>query len=445
MEEEILAAGASVISDRKEARLESYLGSCVGVTIVDKEGGVGGMLHLLLPEPSGADVDFEPDIYATTGVPRFLELLFGRGALKDRAVACIAGGALVGQTFDADPSMDIGGQTAEAVQGCLEKNGIFVEKSETGGLFNRKMVLDLRSLSTTIEPIWQTEDSADANVEKEVNFNIERAIEAVKPIPQVALKIMRMIERDDYTMSEVGKEIRQDQVISGKVLNFCNSAVMGFRDKIDSIDRAVVVLGEKRLLEMVISASVESSFAQSAHGYSLCKGGIYQHALGTAMIAQEIAAFSGKAAKDIAYTAGLLHDIGKIPLDQFMAVNAPLFYRKIQREGIELCEIEKMRFGIDHAQAGKLLGAKWDLPRNLIDVIANHHCPEKSEEDEELVTVVHIADLLMSRFQVRHELDFIDTERLAQRLARIGLSTEQYPVLVDRIPRNIFRTGSSST
>jgi putative nucleotidyltransferase with HDIG domain len=216
---------------------------------------------------------------------------------------------------------------------------------------------------------------------------------------------------------------------------------MGLKTVVDSIDRALILIGEKRLLRLVVTASVKSLFPQSCQGYSLCKGGIFHHAVGTAMIAQELAAFTGKAAPDIAYTAGLLHDIGKIPLDQVMAANAPFFYKYTQEKGAELCEAERLKFGIDHTEAGMRLGKLWALPNNLINVIASHHQPEASTEDEELVTIVYLADLLMSKFQPHHELEQLDTEKLSDRLNRLGLNADHFPILIDRIPRNIFQSS----
>ena len=231
-------------------------------------------------------------------------------------------------------------------------------------------------------------------------------------------------------------------MISGSVLNLCNYAIMRLKTVVDSIDRALILVGEKRLLKLVVTASVKSLFPQSSQGYSLCKGGIFQHAIGTALIAQELAVFAKKAAPDIAYTAGLLHDIGKIPLDQVMAANTPFFYRYTQEKGGELCEAEKLKFGIDHTDAGRQLGDTWTLPQNLINVIAHHHNPEAATEDEELVTIVYLADLLMSKFQAHHELEQIDTEKLIHRLNRLGLNPDHLPILIDLIPKNIFQSAS---
>jgi putative nucleotidyltransferase with HDIG domain len=442
MKKQIVTSGTSVVAKQKQESLEAFLGTCVGVTLVDRQADVGGLLHLLLAEPTGSDQHFDSENYATIGMPHFLNKLIDAGASKENLEACVAGGSLIGPVSDMDLSLDIGGRTAEIVQVYLKDQGIPIIESETGGYSGRKMSLDLYRWDTTIEPAWQVERPSMSPFQTDIVFNIDEAIQRVKPIPQVALKVIRMIHQDDYTMKEIGSEIRRDQVISGRVLNLCNSAIMGLKTVVDSIDRALILVGEKRLLQLVITASVKSLFPQSSQGYSLCKGGIFHHAVGTAMIAQELAAFTGRAAPDIAYTAGLLHDVGKIPLDQVMAANAPFFYRCTQEKGGELCETERLKFGVDHTEAGMQLGKLWTLPNNLINVIANHHQPEASIGDEELVTIVYLADLLMSKFQAHHELEQINTDKLSARLNRLGLNADHFPILIDRIPKNIFQTSS---
>ena len=444
MKKQIVPSGKSSIGSKGKTILEAYLGSCVGVTLVDRRAEVGGLLHLLLAEAPEPDRHFNPENYATSGMPHFLNKLTDAGASKENLEACVAGGALIGPVSDTDLFLDIGGRIAENVQSFLEKHKIPFIKTETGGYAGRKMSLDLYHFETSIEPSWQI-DNPFANLSQtDIVFDIDEAIHQVRPIPQVALKIIRMLHKDDYAIKEVGSEIRRDQIISGKVLTLCNSTAMGLKTVVDSIDRALVLVGEKRLLKLVVTASVQSLFSQSCQGYSLCKGGIFYHAVGTAMVAQRLAEITGRAAPDVAYTAGLLHDIGKIPLDQVMASNAPFFYRYIQEKGAELCEAERLKFGIDHTETGMRLGKLWKLPDNLIHVIANHHRPETSTEDEELVTIVYLADLLMSKFQPHHELEQLEMEKLPERLNRLGLNAGDFPTLIDRIPKNIFQSSSVS-
>ncbi len=434
-----MPSGTYVVSSKKDEILEAYLGTCVGVSLCDRTAEVGGLIHLLLPEPTGVAKPWQAECYATTGFPLFIQALCEAGAQTSRLEACIAGGALVGPVTGESFELDIGGRTTEIVQKILREKAIQVSKTETGGYFTCRLSLDLGTWESKINPIGDHFAPAEKDFKKPTSSEIDRCVHAVLPIPQVALKVLRMI-RDSYcSMQDVAEEVRQDQVISAGVIRLCNSAFTAPRTKVDSIDRALVLLGEKMLLQIVVSAALKKFFSDSGKGYALCKGGLFQHALVVAMVAEELAGFTGKASPDIAYTAGLLHDIGKVVLDQYVASAYPFFYRRTQVEGIELCRAETDLFGVTHPEVGARLSESWSLPENLIDTIRYHHVPEQATIQPELTHLVYLADLLMSRFQVGHDLERLNTDALALSLQAVGLSPSEFPVIVDLIPRKIFR------
>ena len=435
---QIVASGKFFISNKRELILEAHLGTCVGVTLCDCEAELGGLSHFLLPEPTGLDKPLKAGIYATTGLPLFIKALCDTGAKRQRLSATIAGGALMGPLSREDLELDIGGRTAEVVQRILREERISIRKAETGGYCSCVLSLDLHTLQSAIRPIDNNIFSSPGYFKKPTSREISHAISLIRPIPQITLKVTRMIHDGNYSMQQVAREIKQDQIISAKVIKICNSSFMGLKKKIDSIDRALVILGEKLLLQLVVSASLELYFSESMQGYSLCKGGLFQHSLGTAMIAEELAKFTSRAPSDIAYTAGLLHDIGKVVLDQYISSVYPYFYRRTQIDGIELCETENERLGITHPEAGGLLAEYWSLPENLTDTIKHHHYPEKATVDPDLTHLVYLADLLMSRFQVGQELECINMDKLSLRLQRVGLSPSHLPLIVDLIPQKIF-------
>jgi len=352
--------------------------------------------------------------------------------------ACIAGGALVGPLSKRDLDLDIGGRTEEIVQTILMTEGIPVDHAETGGNFSCRLSFDMQTFSSTIHPVIPREATESDTPTKPMPDNLTTLFSQVRPIPQIALKILRLINDQNYTIHEISREIKQDQVISAGIIRLCNSTFIGINKRIDSIDRALVLLGEKRLLQMVVSTSLEGYFADSSHGYSLCKGGLFKHALGVALTAEALAAFTGRASSKIAYTSGLLHDIGKVILDQYMTTAHPFFYRRTQIDTIDLCHAEKEKFGKSHAEIGGLLAENWSLPDNLVDVIRFHHYPENANVDTELTHIIYLADLLMSRFQVGQELECLNTDQLSSRLKKLGLSNSQLPILVDLIPQQIF-------
>ena len=434
-----VASGSYVVNGKTPQILEAHLGTCVGVTLCDQHANVGGLIHLLLPEPTGMQKDWQPGLYAATGLPLFLQALSDAGASKDNLKAFVAGGALIGPLSEKDLNLNIGGRTTEIVEEILHREGIPISKSETGGYFSCRLTLNTETWESHIEPAGiSTAPSEKTDFQKPAFEQIEDAVERVRPIPQIALKIIRMIHDDNFSMKHIAEEVRLDQIISAKVIRLCNSAFFGIRVKVDTLDRALVMIGEKKLMQLVISASLEDFFPETEQGYSLCKGGLYRHALGTAMVSERLAEVTGKAPGGLAYTAGLLHDIGKVVLDQYLAPAYPLFYRRTQIDGNNLIEIESDVLGITHTEAGGKLAERWSLPETLGDVIRYHHHPEQACDSPELTHLIYLADLLMSRFAVGNELERLNTNQLTSRLQKIDLRPEQFPMIVESIPDQIL-------
>jgi putative nucleotidyltransferase with HDIG domain len=440
-----VAAGSFSVSRTEPLILQSFLGTCVGVALFDEEAQVGGLIHLLLPEPISRTDSIQPEKYASTGFPLFLEALCNQGASKSRLKAFIAGGALVGPVKGRDLHLDIGGRTVETVLNYLKKENIKVEKSETGGFFTCCISLNMQNWRCSIEPAPIDMDSTNGEIHLSSAAEIEFAMESIQPIPQVALKILRLIDNKEYEIKALAEEIRKDQVISARTLKLCNSVAFAGSNKVESLDQALVLLGLRLLVKLVISVSVNEFFSYSNLGYSLCKGGLYHHAVGTAIIAEKLADYTGSVDPGLAYTAGLLHDIGKVVLDQSIASAYPLFYRKLLEEENNFSETEKEILGIDHTQVGSKLARKWSFPESLSDIIRNHHEPENAVRHFELAHVVYLADLLMSRFHSGLELERLNTEALAPRMEAIGLSIDKFADMVDLIPVGVFVSSPEMT
>jgi putative nucleotidyltransferase with HDIG domain len=233
--------------------------------------------------------------------------------------------------------------------------------------------------------------------------------------------------------------------LCARTLKLANSVMFASRNPIESIDHALMYLGVNLLMKFVIAAAVEDFFSQSASGYSLCKGGLYHHAVGTAVVSEKLAKVTATAKPGLAYTAGLLHDIGKVVLDQFVAGAAPLFYRRlIEDKAADFIQAEQSLFGTTHSEAGYHLARRWTFPDSLADVIRHHHRPEQGLRNRELNHIVFLANLIMSKFHAGLELEKQDTGDLAPRLEAIGLSVGQFPQIVDMIPLAVFEAEPAS-
>lgn len=436
-----VAAGSFFVSKKEKKILQAFLGTCVGVALYDAATGVGGLIHILLPEPVSLGETPFPEKYAATGFPLFLQALYDAGASKKTLTAVIAGGALMGPIDERDLSLDIGGRSVDIVRRLLDQEGIPIEKSETGGFFTCCLDLNLATGDIQIQPAGFDRYDETLTVAIPSKKEIDLALNRLKPIPQVALKILRMMGRDDYDIQDIADEVRKDQVISAKTLQLCNSAMFSTKRKIDTLDHALLLIGRDQLVKLVISASVRKLFEPDTQGYSLCKGGLYHHALGTAIVAEKLAQITGRVLPGLAYTAGLLHDIGKIVLDQHVSSAFPLFYRTVSQENRSFIAAEQKILGTDHTRAGYDLALKWDFPDSLIAAIRFHHAPEKDTEHRELTHILYISDLLMGRFHAGLEFEHSVGKNLPEKMAEIGFSIDQLPGLVDTLPKELFSTS----
>jgi putative nucleotidyltransferase with HDIG domain len=194
----------------------------------------------------------------------------------------------------------------------------------------------------------------------------------------------------------------------------------------------------------VVTAAISGLYQSSQAGYSLCKGGLFHHAVGTATIAEKIAAVTGLVEPALAYTGGLLHDIGKVVLDQYLATAFPLFYRQAQDNGTSFMATEKEIFGMTHCDTGFHLGQNWSFPDSLATVIRHHHYPEAATDYSRLTHIVYLADLLMSRFHTGLEIERINTGALAKRLETLNLPLSRFHEIVDLIPSSVFETENGT-
>jgi putative nucleotidyltransferase with HDIG domain len=440
-----ISAGSFHVASLEPVVLEAYLGTCVGVALFDPDAGVGGLAHFLLPEPVSLDHAWQPEKYAASGMPIFLEALYKAGARPTGLRATLAGGALVGPVDDMDLNLDIGGRTAETAERILRAEGIRIEHVETGGFFACCIRMDLQDGTCRIEPSGVAGVDAARAVRLPAQGEIDRAVERLQPVPQAALKIMRLIDEEEYDTRILSAELRRDQVLSARTLQLANSVMFATRSRIESIDHALMFLGVNLFMKFVVTAAVEAFYAQSESGYSLVRGGLYHHAAGTGLVTECLARLTHTAKPGQAYAAGLLHDIGKVVLDQFVAGAAPLFYRRlIEEKAPDFTQAEQAVFGTTHTEVGHRLAQRWGFPESLAEAIHCHHCPEQGDAHVELDHLVFLANLIMARFHCGLELEAQGGGRLAPRLEAIGLAIDRLPAIIDSIPLTVFEPAPAA-
>jgi len=420
----------------------AYLGTCLGVVLYDQTHKIGGMIHILLPEPLGTMEAEFPEKYASTGIPILLDKLLSLGSSPKGLKATIAGGALVGPVSQQDMGLDIGGRSVDITRSILQSHGIEIIKSETGGFFTCTLELNMETGETTITPAWEDICKGQAEFIPPTMANINDTIKSIKPIPQTALKILRMFHDSRCNIADITSALSQDQVLSGQTLKMCNSAMFSGTIKIETLKDAVLLLGEDLLLKSVITAAVNTYYDQTGtSGYSLCRGGLFFHAVGVAATAEALAEKTGRVPGKNGYTAGLLHDIGKVILDQYISDSSPLLFRNLSQETENFLSSEKKLLGITHCEVGAFLAKKWQFSNGLYQVIRHHHHPEKSEDNKDLVYIVYLADLLMEKFHTGNDLEKMQSQSMGHVLDHLGLTPADILEIIDATSINFMHTN----
>lgn len=229
------------------------------------------------------------------------------------------------------------------------------------------------------------------NGDKEFRDTIIEGIDKLSPLPQVVFRVQELIASAESSAREIAKEIETDQAIATKVLRIANSAYYGMGGKISSVQHASVVLGYKTLGEIVTIAGAEGTLEGKLPGYGYDTMELWEHSLAVAFGSRIIAEMKQPAMASEAYTAGLIHDIGKIILDPYIAQRKNEIAVYMESDEKTFLEAEKHFFSFNHAEIAHAVCQKWNFPDTITSAIRFHHTPSASE-DNLLAHILHLAD-----------------------------------------------------
>lgn len=231
-------------------------------------------------------------------------------------------------------------------------------------------------------------------MEKVTLESIVEAVNDLPSLPHVVLKIMELTEDPNSTAQQINDVLNQDQGMTAKVLRLANSAFYGFPRRIATVTEATVFLGFKTVRSIVMAASVSDLLSREVEGYALASGELWRHSQCVAISARLIAKKCKFYTVDVAYTAGLLHDIGKLVLNSTMKQAYHEVVAMVESENIPFTTAEDQILGFNHAVVGAKIAEKWNLPSELVEAIAYHHNPDQSKINFQLTSIVHVADAI---------------------------------------------------
>jgi putative nucleotidyltransferase with HDIG domain len=222
------------------------------------------------------------------------------------------------------------------------------------------------------------------------------SIDTLPSLPRVVTEMLRLLADDNYCVDDMMALVQQDPALTARVLRLANSAIYGRPRQIDSLAQAMVVLGGKELHRLVTTISVMRSFDDTfSRGRILDREQFWSHSVGTGELAHRVATFFRLNFSGVDFTAGLLHDVGKVVLDQFFHSEFRDCLELSHRRGLPQFEAEGKLLGLDHSEVGALLATRWGLPDSLHSAIRNHHSFDAADPHAPLVACVRLANHLV--------------------------------------------------
>ncbi len=264
----------------------------------------------------------------------------------------------------------------------------------------------------------------------------EKVLARVKSLPAMAStanKLARLLEDPNVEIRLLVDAIKYDPGLTANVLKLANSAYFGFARSVSSIRHAIVLLGMRQVYRLVVAASFSSLMNRSIIGYELPEGELWRHSVASAIAAERLCEMLKVKVSDVAFTGGLLHDIGKVILSHFVKEGFEELEEVAVRgkEGFE--EAEREVLGIDHGEVGGVILERWNFPQGLVDAVRWHHHPELfSGEGRMVVDIVHLADALCLTQGIGVGREGLQYKPSEEALRRLGLKTLMLEAIISQ-------------
>jgi putative nucleotidyltransferase with HDIG domain len=216
----------------------------------------------------------------------------------------------------------------------------------------------------------------------------------LKVLPLVSRKALDILNNENCSIEDLSAVIEKDQTIAARILKIANSALYGLRTEVTSLQHALLVLGFKTLRSIVLTATTRSLYKK----FGMTEKIIWDHSVGAAVAAKLISRGLGSEVTDIAFVGGLMHDLGKVIMNNETPEAYSEVMMKMYNEGIDSIAAEMDIYRYDHTEVGAGVTGKWKFASPLVTILKEHHLKHGSLEDisdsltAKSIACVHLSD-----------------------------------------------------
>ncbi|MDD5722998.1 MAG: HDOD domain-containing protein [Syntrophales bacterium] len=226
-------------------------------------------------------------------------------------------------------------------------------------------------------------------------MDIDRILQSINDLPAfpaTVQKVSELMSDDEYAMTDLVNAVEYDQAITANVLKMCNSAYFGLPRKISSLRQALTYLGRRNIIRIVSTVRI-SEYYRDVEGYRLKAEKLWEHSVGVALMSRILSEKIYGREESWLFTTGLLHDIGKNVLGEFVNESFQKVMSLVSDENHSFLEAEQTVLGINHAEIGGRIASLWHFPQEMIDTITHHHRPDLMEGgDNTGAYLIYLAD-----------------------------------------------------
>ena len=272
---------------------------------------------------------------------------------------------------------------------------------------------------------------------------IVASIEAFPSMPAAGSKLLAVLEEPEVSVKKVEDILRYDPGLTANVLKLANSAYFGIPARVGSVKQAIVLLGLKRLIQLVIASSVGAVMNKSIPGYNIPPGNLWRHSIAVSIAAEALVKDKKNLETEDFFTAALLHDIGKLVLGSFIKEDLAAI-ESVRTRGIPFVIAENMILGTDHAEIGAKILSMWSFPKEVVNAVRWHHDPEASDHSSLQIDVVHLSNLLCQTNKAGDGTGQ-PAELSAAVIGRLGIEIAQFETISEKVSQWVDEMSDTLT
>ncbi|MDI6789854.1 MAG: HDOD domain-containing protein [Thermodesulfobacteriota bacterium] len=273
---------------------------------------------------------------------------------------------------------------------------------------------------------------------EEIRTKIKETAE-VATISAVAFQTAQLLRNPDVAVNKITEIVGLDQSLTAKILRLVNSSFYGFQGKISSLSQAIVLLGFNTVRNVILSVSVLKSFSSDKGCKVFNAGKFWEHSVGTAFVAKNLAEHIKFKEPEDAFIGGLLHDVGRVFIVQFLRPEMEKIIDLMIKEDIPMREAEEKILDADHAWMGYVMAKNWHFPPVLCSAIGLHHAPNGQDEEFLLASIIHLADIICRGMDLGCGGDDFVPDVSPAAWRELSMSLEDVKVLIQKTGENLYQ------